>query len=318
MTAKTQVKTNPPTQQSYALGVDTDEIKLNKHKIYAFDVVNTIIMILLTVVFLLPFWMIVATSLSTNSELLQHGAGIVIRGFTIEGYRFLFQMSDIFLRSLLNSVVVSLSSAFLAVIVCTIAAYALSVKSMPGRKILNVYFMIPMFFGGGTIPTYLVIRAIGIYNTIWALILPGVAGSYYIVLMRNFFYSVSPALSEAARIDGAGYFTIVRKIFMPLAVPMMLTIGLIHFVGKWNDYMSSLLYLDTNNKTMWTSQLVLQQMLTQIQSVFGNSVAGSSSTAPIMAAKNAGMVIVILPLVALSPILQKYYVRGLMEGSVKG
>lgn len=318
MTAKTQTKTNSPARQSYALGVDADELKLNKHKVYAFDVVNTVIMILLTVVFLIPFWMIVATSLSTNSELLQHGAGIVIRGFTLEGYKFLFQASDIFLRSLVNSVVVSFVSAVLSVFICTLAAYALSVKSLPGRKILNVYFMIPMFFGGGTIPTYLVIRAIGIYNTIWALILPGVAGSYYIVLMRNFFYSVSPALSEAARIDGAGYFTITRKIFIPLAVPMMLTIGLIHFVGKWNDYMSSLLYLDTNNKNLWMSQYVLQQMLTQIQSVFGNSVSGSSSTAPIMATKNAGMVIVILPLIAMSPILQKYYVRGLMEGAVKG
>lgn len=309
----TTTKTKTQSNSSYALGVDTEELKLNKHKVYAFDVVNVIIMIILTAVFLLPFWMIVATSLSSNGELLKHGAGIVIRGFTFEGYKFLFQMSDIFVRSLINSVVVSFVSSFLAVFVCTLAAYALSVKSLPGRKILNVFFMIPMFFGGGTIPTYLVIRAIGIYNTIWALILPGVAGSYYIVLMRNFFYSVSPALSEAARIDGAGYFTITRKIFMPLAVPMMLTIGLIHFVGKWNDYMSSILYLDTNNKQLWMSQYVLQQMLTQIGSVFS-----LSADAPVTAAKNAGMVIVILPLVAMSPILQKYYVRGLMEGAVKG
>lgn len=309
----TTTKTKTQSNSSYALGVDTEELKLNKHKVYAFDVVNVIIMIILTAVFLLPFWMIVATSLSSNGELLKHGAGIVIRGFTFEGYKFLFQMSDIFVRSLINSVVVSFVSSILAVFVCTLAAYALSVKSLPGRKILNVFFMIPMFFGGGTIPTYLVIRAIGIYNTIWALILPGVAGSYYIVLMRNFFYSVSPALSEAARIDGAGYFTITRKIFMPLAVPMMLTIGLIHFVGKWNDYMSSILYLDTNNKQLWMSQYVLQQMLTQIGSVFS-----LSADAPVTAAKNAGMVIVILPLVAMSPILQKYYVRGLMEGAVKG
>ncbi len=309
----TTTKTKTQSNSSYALGVDTEELKLNKHKIYAFDVVNVIIMIILTAVFLLPFWMIVATSLSSNGELLKHGAGIVIRGFTFEGYKFLFQMSDIFVRSLINSVVVSFVSSILAVFVCTLAAYALSVKSLPGRKILNVFFMIPMFFGGGTIPTYLVIRGIGIYNTIWALILPGVAGSYYIVLMRNFFYSVSPALSEAARIDGAGYFTITRKIFMPLAVPMMLTIGLIHFVGKWNDYMSSILYLDTNNKQLWMSQYVLQQMLTQIGSVFS-----LSADAPVTAAKNAGMVVVILPLVAMSPILQKYYVRGLMEGAVKG
>lgn len=309
----TTTKTKTQSNSSYALGVDTEELKLNKHKVYAFDVVNVIIMIILTAVFLLPFWMIVATSLSSNGELLKHGAGIVIRGFTFEGYKFLFQMSDIFVRSLINSVVVSFVSSILAVFVCTLAAYALSVKSLPGRKILNVFFMIPMFFGGGTIPTYLVIRGIGIYNTIWALILPGVAGSYYIVLMRNFFYSVSPALSEAARIDGAGYFTITRKIFIPLAVPMMLTIGLIHFVGKWNDYMSSILYLDTNNKQLWMSQYVLQQMLTQIGSVFS-----LSADAPVTAAKNAGMVIVILPLVAMSPILQKYYVRGLMEGAVKG
>lgn len=318
MTTKSETKTAIALNREATNLVDTEELHLNKKKIYAFDVVNIAIMCLLSLIFLLPFWMIVATSLSTNTELMQHGAGIIIRGFTLDGYKFLFQASDIFTRSLLNSVIVSLSSALLSVAVCTLAAYALSVKSLPGRKFFNLFFMIPMFFGGGTIPTYLVIRGIGIYNTIWALIIPGVASIYNIVLMRNFFYSVSPALSEAARIDGAGYGKIVLKIFMPLAVPMMLTRGLITFVGKWNDYMSSLLYLDVNNKTLWSSQYVLQQMLTQIQSIFGNSIAGSSATAPIMSAKNAGMVIVILPLVVMSPVLQRYYVRGLMEGSVKG
>lgn len=300
------------------LGVDVDTYKPNKKKIYAFDVINIVLMCILSLIFIVPFLMIVATSLSTNTELMQHGAGIIIRGFTLDGYKFLFQASDIFGRSILNSAIVSITSSVMSVFVCTLAGYALTVKSLPGRKFFNWFFMIPMFFGGGTIPTYLVIRGIGIYNTIWALILPGVANLYNLVLIRNFFYSVSPALSEAARIDGAGYGKIVFKIFMPLAVPMMLTIGLITFVSKWNDYMSSLLYLDVNNKALWSSQYVLQQMLTQIQSIFGNSIAGSSATAPIMAAKNAGMVIVILPLMLLSPILQKYYVRGMMEGSVKG
>ncbi len=292
--------------------------KKNKRKIHAFDVVNACIMVLLSVLFILPLWMVLATSLSSNTEILKHGAGILIRGFTFAGYEFLFKMSDIFVRSIFNSVVVSLVSSLLSVFVCTLAAYALSVKTLPFRKFFNVFFMIPMFFGGGTIPTYLVIRGVGIYNTIWALILPGVAGSYYIVLLRNYFYSLSPALSEAARIDGAGYLKLVMKIIIPLAVPMMFTVGLIHFVAKWNDYMSSLLYLSAQNSSLWTSQYVLQQMLVQMQSIFGNAAAGSAADAPLIAAKNAGIIVVILPLIILSPLLQKFYVKGLMEGAVKG
>ena len=289
-----------------------------KKKIRAFDVVNVIIMLILTAIFVLPFWIIITVSLSENTLLLKNGPGIWFRGFSFEGYKFLFSMSDIFARSILNSLVVSFAAAILSVIVCTFAAFALSVKTLPFRKFFNVFFVIPMFFSGGTIPLFLVIRAIGIYNTIWALILPGVAGSYYIVLVRNYFYSISPSLSEAARLDGANYFVLAFKIYMPLAVPMMLTIGFMSFVGKWNDWMSSLLYLSTQNSKLWTSQYVLQQILSQIQSIFGSTAAGSASSAPLTAVKNAGIVIVILPLLVIAPLLQKYYVKGLMAGSVKG
>ena len=155
-----------------------------------FAIVNGILMFFVCLACLLPFWIILTSSLSTNSLLQKNGVSVFFQGFTFEGYRFLFSMSDLFLHSLGVSLAVSFASALLSVLVCTAAAYVLSKKYLPGRKFLNVFFMVTMFFSGGTIPTYLIIRGIGIYDTIWALILPGAVSTYSILIMRNFFYGL--------------------------------------------------------------------------------------------------------------------------------
>ena len=248
----------------------------------------------------------------------KNGVSVFFQGFTFDGYRFLFSMSDLFLRSLGVSLLVSFSSAILSVLICTAAAYVLSKKYLPGRKFLNVFFMVTMFFSGGTIPTYLIIRGIGIYDTIWALILPGAVSTYSILILRNFFYGLPKELEEAAVVDGANDFQILTRVYLPLAIPMMLTVGIMTFVGKWNEWLPSLLYLGSGHQSLWTVQYVLRQMLTDMQSLYGSSATGSIVDAPLIAAKNAAIVLVVLPLVVLSPILHKYYAKGLMEGSIKG
>ncbi len=285
-----------------------------RKKIRLFDAINALIMIILSLIFVLPFWMMITASFSDNSALRLKGVSLVFRSFSVEGYRYLFLMSNVFLRSIINSVIVSFSTALLSVAVCTSAAYVLSKKKLVGRGLFNVYVMIPMFFGGGLIPTFLVIYKTGLYDTIWSLILPSVANVYNTLLMRNYFYSVPDALGEAAEIDGANEFRTLTSVYAPLAVPMMFTTGLISFVGRWNGWLPELMYLGSESKNLWTVQFVLRKILTDMKSLTGQSLVD----APVISAKNAATVIAAMPLVVLSPILQKYLARGMTAGSVKG
>lgn len=294
-------------------------INVKKHKkIQAFDVVNTGIMILFGCIFVLPFWIIFCTSLSENGQLMSKGISLWFQGFSFEGYKFVFQMSDVFVRSIFSSLIVSFSSAVLSVLLCTGAAYVLAKKDLTGRKFLNVFFMIPMFFGGGMIPLYLVIRGIHIYDTVWALILPCAVRISNVLLLRNYFYGIPQSLFEAGELDGANQFQILVKIVIPLAVPMMMTIGMIMFVDRWNNWIDTLLYFGSSNTKWWTIQYVLRQILTDMQSLYGSSGGGSIVVAPLISARNAAVVIAVLPLVCLSPVLHKYYVKGMTEGAVKG
>lgn len=275
-------------------------------------------MILLMASFVIPFWIIIAASVSDNGVLQAEGISLQIKGFTLEAYKFLFTMNDIFIRSIGVSFLTSLLTALLSVAVCTLAAYVLSKKYLVGRKFFTVIFMITMFFSGGTIPTYLLIRGIGIYDTIWALVLPGVVSTYNILLIRNYFYGLPDAMEEAAKIDGASDVDVLTKIFAPLSVPMMCAIGIMTFIGKWNEWLPSLLYLGATHKSLWTAQYVLRQMLRDMQTLFGNAAGGSVVNAPLIASKNAAIVVVVLPLIVMSPVLHKYFVKGLTAGSVKG
>ena len=221
-------------------------------------------------------------------------------------------------KSIISSLIVSFSNAALSVALCTGAAYVLAKKDLAGRKALNIFFMIPMFFGGGMIPLYLVIRGIKIYDTVWALIFPCAVRISNVLLLRNYFYGIPTSLNEAGELDGANQFQILIKIIIPLAVPMMLTIGMIMFVDRWNNWLDTLLYFGSSNTKWWTIQYVLRQILTDMQSLYGSLGGGSIVDAPLISARNAAVVIAVLPLVCLSPVLHKYYIKGMTEGAVKG
>lgn len=283
-------------------------------KVKPFDVFNYTLMVVLSLLFLIPFWIILVASFSENSQLMSNGVTLWFQGFSIDGYKYLFEMSNLFFNSLLNSVIVSFASSFISVALCTSAAYVLSRKQLVGRKFFNVLFMIPMFFGGGTIALFLVIKQINLYNTLWAIILPCTLRIPSILLVRNFFYTIPESLSEAAEIDGANEFQKMMKVYVPLAVPMMMTIGLIIFVDRWNNWLDTLMYFDSTKESSWTIQYVLRQILTNMNSIAG---VDDSSLAPVIASRNAAIVITVIPLMILSPMLHKYYVKGMTAGSVK-
>ena len=297
---------------------DIKTIKRRRKCVDPFDVVNGIIMVVLGLTFVLPFWMLITASLSDNSLLTAQGISLWFRGFSVDGYKFIFQVSDLFVRSIFNSVIVSFGNAALSVILCTAAAYVLAKKDVPFRKFLNGYFMIPMFFGGGLIPLYLVIRGINIYDTVWALILPSCVRISNVLLLRNYFYGIPSSLYEASELDGANQFQILVKVFVPLAVPMMLTVGMIMFVDRWNNWLDTLMYFGATNRNWWTIQYVLRQILVDMQALYGGSGAGSIIGAPLATARNAAIVVAVVPLIALSPVLHKYYMKCMTAGAVKG
>lgn len=235
------------------------------------------------------------------------------------GYEYIFSSSDYnILRAIINSVIISVSGTVLSVAVSLITAYALSKKYVVGIKGINVFYIITMFFAGGTIPLYLVIRGIGLYDTIWALIIPSMFSLYHIILVRSYFYSLPAALEEAAMIDGANDFKILVSVFLPISVPMVLTIAFFMFVDRWNSWMDALLYLGQSekSKSLRPLQFVLKQILENSENSGG--LDGSAAITPVLSAKSAAVVIAIAPLLAIFPIIQRYFVNGITIGAVKG
>ena len=215
-----------------------------------FHAINAIIMIALVAVFILPFWLVFSGSVTGESYLQTQGVTFAIHGFNLDGFRLLFSANDKFLRSMIFTLAISFFSAFLVTFTAGICAYALSKKYLVGRKVFNWLIWTTGVFNGGMIPTYLLYRTLGWYDTVWVLILPLVANSYNILLLRNYFYSLPTTLEESASLDGANDWQIMRKIFMPLSYPMLFTIALMTFVGRWNGWMDALLPLP--KQTHWS------------------------------------------------------------------
>ena len=285
----------------------------------AFDIVNGLIIAILCVTFILPFWMMIISSFTEEISLRVNGYKLFPSAFSAAGYEYIFSSSDYnILRAIINSVIISVSGTVLSVAVSLITAYALSKKYVVGIKGINVFYIITMFFAGGTIPLYLVIRGIGLYDTIWALIIPSMFSLYHIILVRSYFYSLPAALEEAAMIDGANDFKILVSVFLPISVPMVLTIAFFMFVDRWNSWMDALLYLGQSekSKSLRPLQFVLKQILENSENSGG--LDGSAAITPVLSAKSAAVVIAIAPLLAIFPIFQRYFVNGITIGAVKG
>lgn len=285
----------------------------------AFDIVNGLIIAILCVTFILPFWMMIISSFTEEISLRVNGYKLFPSAFSAAGYEYIFSSSDYnILRAIINSVIISVSGTVLSVAVSLITAYALSKKYVVGIKGINVFYIITIFFAGGTIPLYLVIRGIGLYDTIWALIIPSMFSLYHIILVRSYFYSLPAALEEAAMIDGANDFKILVSVFLPISVPMVLTIAFFMFVDRWNSWMDALLYLGQSekSKSLRPLQFVLKQILENSENSGG--LDGSAAITPVLSAKSAAVVIAIAPLLAIFPIIQRYFVNGITIGAVKG
>ncbi|MEC0093584.1 carbohydrate ABC transporter permease [Paenibacillus macquariensis] len=246
------------------------------------------------------------------------------KGITFDGYKRVFENASIW-RGYGNTILYTVIGTLINLIVTLPAAYALSRKDFVGRNFFMGMFMVTMFFGGGLVPSYLLIKNLGMVDTIWAIVIPSAASIWNIIVSRTFFQSTIPnELQEAAQIDGCTNMRLFFQIVLPLSMPIIAVMGLFYGVGNWNSYFSALIYLNDENK--FPLQLILRQILVlqEMSAQPGGSMDATTALALNNKAEVAALVkyaviiVATLPIIAIYPFLQRYFVQGVMIGSVKG
>lgn len=258
---------------------------------------------------IVPFWNVLAVAFSTPLGSMSSGIILWPEGWSVDGFRVIWTNLGLE-RAFMNSVIVTTAGTLAHVFLACLAGYVLIQSDLPGRKILVVFILGTMAIPGELIiiPLFIVFKDFGLLNSLFALILSGMVSGFSILLMRNFFAGVPFDLAESARIDGATDFHIFRTIYLPLSRAGIATIALFEMVGRWNMFLPVILYINDSSK--YTLQVVLRSLVTENQ---GNS--GTSMITPNV--QMAGILIAILPLVALYPFMQRYFVKGITLGSVK-
>lgn len=280
-----------------------------------------IIFILLVIFAVAPLLILISSSFTDEATLLQHGYNFWPRKFSLGAYEYLFRSSNKLIRACLITFFVTGVGTFLGVMLTILYAYPLSRKELPFRSFFSFYVFFTMLFNGGLVPVYMMwTQTFGIKNTIWALIIPRLMMSaFYIIMMRSFFQnSIPDSLIEAARIDGGGEFRILFSIVLPLSKPMIATMSLMVGLGYWNDWTNSLYFV--TDESLFSIQAMLNTILTNIQflATSAGSVGGAAVTLPSAGVRMAIAVVGAIPILCVYPFFQKYFVKGIVVGGVKG
>lgn len=290
--------------------------KINPDKVFTFFLYLIATILLLVVLY--PIYFVVIASFSEPAEV---SAGNVIWhpiGLTLAGYKQLFQYSQLW-TGYKNTIIYCVLGTFFSLVMNIPTAYALSRKDLFGKKLLTVFYLIPMFFTGGLIPTYLIVRNFGLLDTRWVMVLPFSVATYYIIVARTFFNNSIPKdLWEAAQLDGCGNIQFFFQIVLPLSKAVISVIALWTAVGQWNSYFNALVYL--RNPDLQPLQLFLRNILINNQSLAGMMTGKAAVEARELAdlIKYALIVISSAPIMCLYPFVQKYFNQGIMIGSLKG
>ena len=285
---------------------------------HLFDGINYTLLFMLIVVTLYPLLHVLMTSFASPAAITKYGSMLIWpEGFNFKSYQYMFTnpMIAIGYRNTLFIVTVG---TLLSMLLTAFGAYALSCRWLMGRSFLVILITIPMFFGGGLIPGYLLVRQVGLYNTIWALIIPGAISSWNMIMMRTYFQGIPESLHESARIDGANDFHILFRIILPIAVPVLAVMILFYAVGYWNAWFGASIYLKDRN--LFPLQLVMRGILIKgSQRDFDTGyVSGANKVEIFKGLKYATVVVSTVPILCVYPFLQRYFVKGIMIGSIKG
>ncbi|WP_391563883.1 carbohydrate ABC transporter permease [Paenibacillus cremeus] len=282
-----------------------------------FGVFNIAFLLFLTLITLYPFLYVAMASLSNPSELASH-SGILLwpMGFNMDGYVSVFKNPNI-ITGYTNTIIYVVVGTAINVIITALGAYVLSRKGVMLRDSIMMMIVFTMFFSGGLIPNYLLVKSLGMFDTMWALILPGAISTYNLIIMRTAFAAIPESLEESARIDGAGDLTILFKIVIPLSQAVIAVMILFYAVAHWNSWFSAMIYL--RNRDAYPLQLFLREIL--INSSTDSMITGSSGSdkeAISEIIKYCTIIVATLPIIVVYPFLQKYFTKGVMIGAVKG
>ncbi|WP_238357997.1 carbohydrate ABC transporter permease [Cohnella zeiphila] len=280
-------------------------------------------MIVILVAVLYPILNIISTSLSSSRFISSGSVTVWPKGFTVQAYKDVFQDPYIF-KGYGNSILYAVGSTGIMLIFTSLMAYPLTVPGFIGKKFFTIFLMITMFFSGGLIPTYLLMRSLHMLDTVWVMIIPGAVGAYNVFLFRTFFSNIPAELKESALIDGANDFTVLFRIIMPLSKALLATFALFGLVGSWNSWFEALIYLRDQDK--YPLQMILRNYLfaldtTAIQGRVGAgnvAINGPGNALDPKAIRMSVIIITMFPIMAIYPFFQKHFNNGVFVGAIKG
>ena len=279
-----------------------------------FDVLNVVVLLALAAITVLPLLYVLAGSFASEAEIDSRPFFLWPKRFVLDAYDYMFG-TDVFVRALLTTICVTAVGTLVQVTLTLTMAYPLSKRYLPGRALFLNIVIFTLVFTGGMIPTYLVVRDIGLLDSYWALILPLAINPFYLVIVKSFFQELPEALEEAARIDGCNELGVFWRIVLPLSKPIIATFALFYATAIWNDYMSPLLYI--NDERKWTLQVLVRQLTAPNADTENVLNVQPSALFPQQGLKFAVIVLATIPILLVYPFLQKHFAKGVLIGSVK-
>ncbi len=290
---------------------------MKKRKVSLFDVVLYLVFGLVALITIYPFYNVLIVSLSNTLASATYSPYLYPHVVDFTGYKTIMQ-DTYFYKSLGTTLFVTVVGTTLNMVFSVTAAYVLSRKRLIGRKFFLSAILFTMLFSGGLIPTYLVVSGMGLDNSIWSMIFPSMISTYYLIIMKNYFVGLPASLEEAARIDGANEFVVMTRIFIPISKPFMATFLLFYAVERWNEWWNAYLYI--SDKNIKPLQIYLRDVLVNFNSQLATqaqSIISSHSRVYIQSIQMATIIITMLPILCVYPFVQKYFVKGVLVGSVK-
>lgn len=282
-----------------------------------FDGAIYIILLFIALVTILPFLHVIAGSLTTIDELSQKRLVLFPTKFSLDAYKYIFSTNTIF-RSMGVSIGVTAAGTLISMLLTSLMAYGLSRRDLVGRRMIMFLVLFTMLFSGGLIPSFIVVKALGLIDSYFALIIPTAINAFNLIILRSFFQSLPDGLEESAKIDGCSDWGILFRIVIPLSLPAIATISLFYAVTYWNTYLPAILYIDSAEK--WPIQVLLRQIVILASGLSSDSSGFDSDfiTPPDQTIKMAVIVVATVPVLLVYPFLQKYFDKGALLGSIKG
>lgn len=280
-----------------------------------FHVVNNLYMCLLCACTFIPFWLVIVSSFSSERSIVMNGYSLWPKEFSLDAFEYLLGCGTIG-RAYLVTISVTLIGTLLAVTITTMIAYAISRPYLKYRNAISFVIYFTMLFSGGLVPWYITVVKLGLKNTVWAMILPMSFSAWNMFLMRNFFAGLPNELAESAKIDGAGEFRTFWSIMLPISKPGIATITLFYMLGFWNDWWMAMNFID--ERSLYPLQYLLRQVMSNVKYAVEVGAILSNTTIPTDAVQMATCLLAIGPIIFVYPFVQKYFIKGITVGAVKG